>query len=259
MLKKNNREVKLNESAQNGLRKLYHGISDISFDFRNSNLYSLLTNYLKGVSLLDIGCGPGHFLYSADKNGYDVLGVESDDQLISLGKKLYPTANLRVLNESAEELNLDRKFDNITLIDVLEHIQNDRQILMKLKNNLSHEGHMILVVPAHQLLYGIRDRSIGHYRRYNKHQIIELLKDCGMKPLVVRHWNALGFIPFLISEKLFRKPLKVNIRDHRNQSGIKAIFSKMLNCWFKTIENKYDFRFGLSLVVLAEIKNSRGK
>lgn len=259
MLKKNNREVKLNESAQNGLRKLYHGISDISFDFRNSNLYSLLTNYLKGVSLLDIGCGPGHFLYSADKNGYDVLGVESDDQLISLGRKLYPIANLRILNESAEKLNLDQEFDNIALIDVLEHIQNDKQILIKLKNNLSKAGQMIIVVPAHPLLYGIRDRSIGHYRRYTKRQIYELIKECGMEPLKIRHWNALGFIPYFISEKVLHKPLKANFRDRREQSGIKATFAKMLNFWFKAVENKFDFRFGLSLIVLAEAENSFSK
>ena len=115
--------------GQDGLRKLYDRISEAQYDFRNANLYNLIVNYLKGSNLLDVGCGPGHFLFLAQKYGYEVSGIEPDSELIALGNRLYPGFNLNVQCGPVENLIMNQPVNNITMIDVLEHIKEDKQIL----------------------------------------------------------------------------------------------------------------------------------
>ena len=241
--------------GQAGLRELYDRISEAQYDFRNANLYNLIVNYLKGSNLLDVGCGPGNFLFLAQKYGYEVSGIEPDSELIALGNRLYPGFNLNVQCGPVENLIMNQPVDNITMIDVLEHIKDDEKVLSYLSKNLTKTGQLILVVPAHPSLYGIRDQSIGHYRRYSKKQIVYLVESSGMKILKSRYWNALGVVPFFISEKIMHKPLQANLRGDSEQKGLKKLFAKGLYFWFKFIENAFDFRFGLSLVVVAEVKN----
>ena len=51
---------------------------------------------------------------------------------------------------------------------VLEHIQNDVGEIKEVFKKLNRNGHLIIMVPAHQKLYSKFDKSIGHYRRYER-------------------------------------------------------------------------------------------
>jgi 2-polyprenyl-3-methyl-5-hydroxy-6-metoxy-1,4-benzoquinol methylase len=62
----------------------------------------------------------------------------------------------------------DRRFDSILYIDVLEHIEADREELAMAAKLLRPQGHLIVLSPAHQFLFSEFDAAIGHYRRYNK-------------------------------------------------------------------------------------------
>jgi hypothetical protein len=61
-----------------------------------------------------------------------------------------------------------RQFDSILYIDVLEHIEADRDELRRAAELLRPGGHVIVLSPAHQFLFSPFDAAIGHYRRYNK-------------------------------------------------------------------------------------------
>ncbi|HTK78630.1 MAG TPA: class I SAM-dependent methyltransferase [Gemmataceae bacterium] len=62
----------------------------------------------------------------------------------------------------------DRRFDCILYIDVLEHIEADRAELEAAAKHLKPGGTLIVLCPAHPMLYTEFDRAIGHYRRYTK-------------------------------------------------------------------------------------------
>jgi SAM-dependent methyltransferase len=63
---------------------------------------------------------------------------------------------------------MDQQFDAILYIDVLEHIEADRQELAAAAKMLRPGGHIVVISPAHQALFSEFDASIGHYRRYNR-------------------------------------------------------------------------------------------
>lgn len=60
------------------------------------------------------------------------------------------------------------RFDTILYIDVLEHIENDREELEAASTLLKDGGHLIVLSPAHQHLFTPFDAAIGHFRRYNR-------------------------------------------------------------------------------------------
>jgi len=65
-------------------------------------------------------------------------------------------------------------FDCILYMDVLEHIHNDRQQIEMAIKLARPGGHIVILSPAHQWLFGEFDRRIGHLRRYNKRTLRSL-------------------------------------------------------------------------------------
>ena len=55
----------------------------------------------------------------------------------------------------------------ILYFHVLEHVENDLKEIEEAKK-LNKGGHLIIIVPAHQKIYGNLDKAVGHFRRYEK-------------------------------------------------------------------------------------------
>lgn len=66
-------------------------------------------------------------------------------------------------------------FESILYVDVLEHIENDREELRLAYDLLSNGGFLVILAPAHSLLYSEFDRNIGHFRRYNRRQLLDVV------------------------------------------------------------------------------------
>ncbi|MFH1321457.1 MAG: class I SAM-dependent methyltransferase [Bacteroidota bacterium] len=231
----------------------FGNLQDLRYDFRNLNLIRLVLSQLNKGSLFDVGCGAGHLLYHAKKKGFSISGVEPNSDLIRLSKKLYGDLNIR--KGYAEKIKIKSKYDNLVLLDVLEHIKDDSDSVRQLRGFLNDSGRLVIVVPAHPLLYGKRDELAGHYRRYSKKQIISAVSMSGFKVVNVRYWNAIGFLPYLISERVFHKSLYTDLRTGNKKSTLKKCVSGLLNIWFRYVENNVNFGFGLSLICVAKRLN----
>ncbi len=133
---------------------------------------SLVQNYLKG-DVLEVGAGNGNntrLLYSERHHRWVCL--EPDYELsLYLRKSLIENPyyeNCEVINETIEFLSSGQMFDTILYIDVLEHIENDKEELKRASKHLKPGGNIIILSPALQILYSKFDEAIGHYRRYTK-------------------------------------------------------------------------------------------
>lgn len=235
------------------LAQHYCDLGGVEDDFRNRNLYSLLAAHIAGNAVLDIGCGSCVFLSDYVKAPRKV-GVEPNKILQSLCRQR--AHDVALYNISAQQLHkLRESFDTVTLIDVLEHIENDEAELREVYKIIVPGGRLIIAVPALQYLYGKRDQVVGHFRRYEKKELIRKIRDAGFEPRYTRFWNVLGLLPYFVSERILHKPLHVSLRK-QSDSTLRRILSGVLDFWFRQVENNCNFHIGLSLIVIAQKPSS---
>lgn len=144
---------------------------------------------------LEVGAGIGSNTPFLDGKGVRRwVCLEPDARLVA---RL--TENLRQLGNSRPyeivcgtiESLVGREFDTIIYIDVLEHIENDRKELNEAASRLRRGGHLIVVAPAHQLLFTPFDAGIGHFRRYNR-PTLRSLSPSGLQIIRIRYLDAMG-------------------------------------------------------------------
>ena len=227
-------------------------------DFRNHNLRKFVLKAASGSNALEVGCGTGHLALDLLKHGFSVVAVDISPQMVAFTKQTtQPYAHqVQILKLRAEELHKlgPQTFDLITCVDVLEHIEFDTQVLIGIRERLNKHGQFLLVVPAHKCLYGVRDREMGHFRRYSRAEIQQKMTQCGFTIRKLCFWNATGVLPYFISEKVFRRPVNESLR-HSPQSQFASVLNFLFRQWFALFENHVHLGFGLSLFIVAEKSN----
>ncbi|MDD2735826.1 MAG: class I SAM-dependent methyltransferase [Desulfuromonadaceae bacterium] len=91
---------------------------------------------------LDIGCGSGRFLRALRLSGWEVAGLELNDDTATAARKVH---GLTV--EASLEAFADKSFDLITITHVLEHIRDPRQMLAECARLLKPGGVIAVAVP----------------------------------------------------------------------------------------------------------------
>ena len=86
-----------------------------------------------------------------------------------------------------------RQFDTVVYIDVLEHIENDRQELEAAARLLRPGGRIIVLAPAHQRLFTPFDAAIGHFRRYDR-EMLRRISPPGLRLEKLRYLDSAGLL-----------------------------------------------------------------
>ena len=91
------------------------------FKLENSN-----GNFLKGLSILDIGCGGGLISEPMARLGAEVTGIDASDKNIKVAKIHSKKSNLNInyLNNSPEQLKHVESFDIILNLEIVEHVDD---------------------------------------------------------------------------------------------------------------------------------------
>jgi len=162
-----------------------------------------IKGYLKN-DVLEVGAGIGettHSLCDGAQNSW--VCIEPDallTQEIEIKKKNgYLPTFIEVITDTIDGLDANRKFDAILYIDVIEHIKNDAEELKKAANFLKPNGHLIILVPAHNYLFSEFDKSIGHYRRYNKEMLAKAVPK-ELQKVDLRYLDSVGLFASLANK-----------------------------------------------------------
>jgi SAM-dependent methyltransferase len=222
-------------------------------DFRFVALRELLERRLRGKSAADVGCGTGALARALAARGWRMLAVEPDPALFRLAADAPAVEGLRLINAGIAELSAADLADceNVLLIDVLEHLQDDRGMLAEVHAKMAPGARLVCLVPALETLYGSRDRDVGHHRRYSRAAVRALFASVPFREVEYRYWNFLGAPVYWLYEKALRRPVPENIRQGP-RSPLQSALNAALLAWFRLIENRLTPPLGLSLLVIAE-------
>lgn len=168
--------------------------------------YNLIKKYL-GKKILEVGPGSGEFADKYFINKKKLFLTELNTTLRNkLKKKFINKHHVKILGKKIN--NIKNSFDTICYLDVIEHIKEDEIEIMNALKKIKKNGHLVIIVPAKQLLYSNYDKSIGHFRRYEKKFFINLTKKNNLNRIKLSYFDSIGFF-FLIINKIIN-PKKNN-------------------------------------------------
>jgi SAM-dependent methyltransferase len=104
------------------------------------------------------------------------------------------------------DLDPRSRFDTILYIDVLEHIEDDRAEMARAAQLLAPRGALIVLSPAFQQLFSDFDRSVGHFRRYTRASLAEVMPP-SVRQVRLRYLDSVGFLASLSNRALLRQAL----------------------------------------------------
>ncbi len=106
--------------------------------------------------LLDIGTGLGALLEEAQALGFEAEGLDVSEPLVARAL----ARGLRVRHGSAETLNEESAFDVVTLLDVIEHVPEPRNLLLAARRLLKPGGELVVYTPNHRAALVLLARAL---------------------------------------------------------------------------------------------------
>jgi len=105
------------------------------------HIIKLLDNETKGT-LLDIAAGQGALSCRLSKMGYKVTSIDINENNFNLHDKIeFIKLNLN------EEFYLNRKFDNVCAVEIIEHLENPYKLIRDCHKLLNTNGNLIISTP----------------------------------------------------------------------------------------------------------------
>jgi SAM-dependent methyltransferase len=151
------------------------------------------------LRILDIGCGDG-LAWNALAPFGDVEGIEPDAGLLRSDSPHRDRIEISPFPGRPRT----QRYDLLLMLDVLEHIEDDKAALAAAWDLLLPGGHLVLTVPALMLLWSEFDVLNRHHRRYRPGPLAELLRGAGFEVLVDRYYFFWSALPLLGRKLLFR-------------------------------------------------------
>jgi SAM-dependent methyltransferase len=126
---------------------MFDGDYEVSREARKKEMLHILEFAQRSIgtfyNILDIGAGSGILLEVAGKSGYRAVGIEPSSSLVETARERGLEVNLGTFPCS----KVTDKFDLITLVDVIEHLNNPSTLIELIGQNLSKSGSILISTP----------------------------------------------------------------------------------------------------------------
>lgn len=190
--------------------------------------------------VLEVGAGIGANTAFLDGGSHARwVCLEPDAQLIArldeqgLGQAANPCQHERVRG-TLKSLGPREKFDTIIYVDVLEHIENDREELKEAASHLRAGGRIIVLAPAHQWLFTPFDAAIGHFRRYNR-PMLRSISPPGLRMERLFYLDSAGLLLSAANRLLLQQSMPTRAQLHFWDECVIPISRVLDNCLFHAV------------------------
>jgi glycosyltransferase involved in cell wall biosynthesis len=217
----------------------------------NRWLHDRFDAYL-GTRVLEVGSGVGNQTrYFSDRERVVASDIEPH-YVRELKNRFERTSNVRVAsfqfpldNASREDLRAER-INTIVCMNVLEHIEDDRNTLRDFAAILPAGGHLVLLVPSMPSLYGTLDVNLNHFRRYDREPLRELLESTGFEVETLNYMNRLGVFGWWLNSRVLHR----TVLPRAQLAAFRWLLPLLKS------EEKHPPSFGMSLLALARRKTT---
>jgi SAM-dependent methyltransferase len=236
-------------------RKVYDQMAELDsrhwwFTARHRILEGIIERIVKppkDARILELGAGTGHNLEMLSRFG-SVEASELDPGARELAAQ---RLGRPVVEAALPDLSMfsAATYDLIALLDVLEHVPDDRSSLVAIKERLKPGGTLLLTVPINPWMWSAHDVAHHHHRRYRKQEIRQLALDAGYEIELLSPFNSLLFPPIAA----VRLVGKLTGKDDSDDAMPSGPVNKVLDTIFgleRELVGRVPLPFGVSLVAV---------
>jgi len=222
---RSNRELEKNSSYPKEVYTLLSESEENHFWFRGRNMVireviqSSVRNF-QGMNFLEVGCGTGYVLAELARMGFIVTGLDMHKEGLAYAKRRVPEATF--FTGKLDQFRQEKQFDAVGVFDVIEHIMQDRDTLMKCGNLLKKNGVLFITVPARPELWSVYDIISGHKRRYTKSSLKQVVTASGFRIMRVSYFGFFQYIPHIVMKRF----ILAKYEDEPN--NMMSIFKKVI-------------------------------
>jgi len=205
-----------------------------------------------GNSFMEIGAG--NLMLSRDLSKHFDKGLVLDFE--PSVKRIFSTLPEHIQQKLAVKIGdffkhtTDELYDCIVACEVMEHIEDDTGFVDKVYKRLNKGGQAIISVPAKDKYWTVHDDVVGHVRRYQKDELIELMGQSGFKQIKVYSYgfpfiNMLWLLRAIHGKQQSKQKSGWSKKQQTQKSGVSQIPTKYN--FLGTFINKYSF-YPLNLI-----------
>lgn len=222
----------------------YEGIGNLEAMLEARRYNAFLTKLVDGCApgrgrVLDFGAGMGTYTRFLANGEREFVCIEPDTKLRAEleqeGFEVHPSPDALAENS----------FDFIYSLNVLEHIEDDEEAVKKLFRILKPGGRLLVYVPAFEVLYSAMDAKVGHFRRYNRWTLKEILERTGFSIVRNQYADSLGFFAALVYKTIGNKDGSLN-------RGPLIVYDRIFFPLSRCLDMAFSPFFGKNLSILAQ-------
>jgi SAM-dependent methyltransferase len=178
-----------------------------NFWFRARNrliVWALRKYHANFPSLLEIGCGTGYVLSGLAQAYPDAKLSGSEIFIAGLAFAAARQPSINFMQMDARAIPYSEEFSVIGAFDVLEHIEEDIEVLAQIRKALAPNGTLLLTVPQHAWLWSPVDDYACHVRRYSARDLHAKL-DAGGFEILRSTSFVTTLLPLMYASRLLKK------------------------------------------------------
>ena len=222
---------------------------------RNSLINWALQRYFpKAQTFLEIGCGTGFVLSGIEQVCPQLRLFGSEIFTAGLGFAAQRVSRATLFQMDARAIPFADEFDVIGAFDVIEHIQQDMDVLKQMHQATQPRGGIMITVPQHPWLWSQFDDIGHHVRRYRAKELKTKVELAGFKVLTMTSFVSL-LLPLMLLSRL--RSRKVNstydvMAELKVSSWMNTMLEGILTLERTVIQSGVHFPAGGSLLLVAE-------
>jgi len=223
------------------------------FRSRNSLIAWAIGKYFPNArNLMEVGCGTGYVLHGIHEvhQGLSLTGTEIFSKGLEFARKRLPEGTA-LLQMDGRSIPFREEFDLIGAFDVIEHIDEDEEVLAQMYLALKPGGGLLLSVPQHPFLWSEDDEYACHKRRYTRNELQDKARRAGFELVRSTSFVTLLF-PFMVASRMFRRA-RPQGKSYKTGDGLKLSGGlNRLFSWIMSLE-----RWGLQAGINSPFGGSR--